>query len=124
MSCRVGSTSSAPEGLWHWLGSIPHWIYPTALRRDGALWRQVVLWISGICLMVAVTGFWIGVLRLRWRRRYVGGAFTPYRGWMAWHHIAGLVGGMFVLTWMFSGWLSLNPGEYFAVRGPTRDMAV
>ena len=25
-------------------------------------------------------------------------------------------GGVFVLTWMFSGWLSLNPGDYFASR--------
>lgn len=74
------------ERLWNWLGSIPHWIYPTVLRRDGALWRQVVLWISGICLVVAVTGFWIGVLRLRWRRRYAGGAVTPYPGWMAWSY--------------------------------------
>lgn len=82
-----------------------------------------MLWISGICLVVGVTGFWIGVLRLRLRRRYARGTVTPYRGWMAWHHIAGLVGGVFVLTWIFSGWLSLNPGEYFAARTPTRDMA-
>jgi uncharacterized iron-regulated membrane protein len=112
------------ERIWNWLGSIPHWIYPTVLRRDGATWRQVVLWISGICLMVAVTGFWIGILRLRLRRPYARGTVTPHRGWMGWHHIAGLIGGIFVLTWMFSGWLSLNPGEYFAPRGPTRDMAV
>jgi len=111
------------ERIWNWLGSIPHWIYPTFLRQDGATWRQVVLWISGICIIVAVTGFWIGILRLRWRQRYARGTVTPYRGWMAWHHIAGLVGGIFVLTWIFSGWLSLDPGRYFASRGPTRDMA-
>ncbi len=27
------------ERVWNWLGSIPHWIYPTVLRKDGALWR-------------------------------------------------------------------------------------
>jgi uncharacterized iron-regulated membrane protein len=112
------------ERIWNWLGSIPHWIYPTVLRQDAATWRQVVLWISGICLVVAVTGFWIGILRLRLRRRYARGNVTPYGGWMAWHHIAGLIGGIFVLTWMFSGWLSLNPGGYFAGRDATRDMAV
>ncbi|WP_456640559.1 PepSY domain-containing protein [Bradyrhizobium sp. USDA 10063] len=112
------------ERIWNWLGAIPHWIYPTVLRQDGATWRQVVLWISGICLVVAVTGFWIGILRVRLRQRYARGTVTPYRGWMAWHHIAGLIGGIFVLTWIFSGWLSLNPGEYFAGRGATRDMAV
>lgn len=112
------------ERVWNWLGSIPHWIYPTILRKDGETWRQVVLWISGICIVAAVTGFWIGVLRLRLRQRYARGTVTPYRGWMAWHHIAGLIGGVFVLTWMFSGWLSLNPGGYFGGRGPTREMAV
>ncbi|WP_213775196.1 PepSY domain-containing protein [Bradyrhizobium sp. dw_78] len=127
ISARTGELAldtTRRERIWNWLGSIPHWIYPTVLRRDGAAWRQVVLWISGICIVVAVTGFWIGILRLRWRRRYARGTVTPYRGWMAWHHIAGLIGGIFVLTWIFSGWLSLNPGEYFAARGPTENMAV
>jgi len=127
VSARTGELAldtTRRERIWNWLGSIPHWIYPTVLRQDGAAWRQVVLWVSGVCLVVAVSGFWIGILRLRFRQRYGRGAVTPYRGWMAWHHIAGLIGGIFVLTWMFSGWLSLNPGEYFAARNPTRDMAV
>jgi hypothetical protein len=28
---------------------------------------------------------------------------------MAWHHIAGTIGGLFVLTWIFSGWMSMGP---------------
>lgn len=111
------------ERIWNWLGSIPHWIYPTVLRKDGPLWRQVVLWISGICMIVAVSGIWIGILRIRLRRRYSGNVITPYRGWMAWHHVTGFFAGVFVLTWMFSGWLSLNPGGYFAGRGALREMA-
>lgn len=104
------------ERVWNWLGSIPHWIYPTILRKDGALWRQVVLWISGICMIVAVSGIWIGALRVRLRRRWSGHVITPYLGWMAWHHVTGFFSGVFVLTWMFSGWLSLNPGNYFSPR--------
>ncbi|MBR0800618.1 PepSY domain-containing protein [Bradyrhizobium jicamae] len=126
ISARTGELAldtNRRERVWNWLGSIPHWIYPTVLRKDGATWRLVVLWLSGICLVVAVTGFWIGILRLRLRRRYAADAITPHRGWMAWHHIAGLIGGIFVMTWMFSGWLSLNPGGYFAGPGPTREMA-
>ncbi|MEW6639484.1 MAG: PepSY domain-containing protein [Pseudomonadota bacterium] len=121
---EIALDTTRQERLWNWLGSIPHWIYPTVLRQDGAAWRQVVLWISGICIVVAVTGFWIGVLRLRLRRRYARGQVTPYRGWMAWHHLAGLVGGVFVVTWMVSGWLSLNPLELFAGRAIGPDMAV
>jgi uncharacterized iron-regulated membrane protein len=127
VSARTGELAldtTRRERIWNWLGSIPHWIYPKFLRQDGAAWRQLVLWISGICIVVAVSGFWIGILRLRWRQPYARGTVTPYRGWMAWHHIAGLIGGVFVLTWIFSGWLSLDPGRYFASRDPTRDMAV
>lgn len=127
VSSRTGEIAldtTRQERVWNWLGSIPHWIYPTVLRKDGPLWRDVVLWISGVCLVVAVTGFWIGILRLRLTRRYASGAVSPYRGWMAWHHIAGLIGGIFVITWMFSGWLSLNPGGAFSSRGVTRDIAV
>ncbi|MDB5568184.1 MAG: peptidase [Tardiphaga sp.] len=110
------------ERVWNWLGSIPHWIYPTILRKDGALWRSVVLWISGICMVVAVSGIWIGILRVRLRKRYNGGAITPYSGWMAWHHVTGFFSGVFVLTWIFSGWLSLDPGRLFDTRELTREM--
>ena len=76
VSARTGELAldtTRRERVWNWLGSVPHWIYPTILRQDGATWRQVVLWISGICLVVAVSGFWIGILRLRLRRRYAPG---------------------------------------------------
>ncbi len=121
---EIALDTTRTERVWNWLGSIPHWIYPTVLRKDGATWRLVVLWISGVCMVTAVTGFWIGILRVRLRQRYASGAVTPYRGWMAWHHIAGLIGGVFVMTWMFSGWLSLNPGDFFAGRGTARETAV
>ncbi|MHC2435169.1 PepSY domain-containing protein [Bradyrhizobium sp. USDA 4451] len=122
-SGEIALDTTRRERIWNWIGSIPHWIYPTVLRKDGALWRDVVLWISGVCLVVAVTGFWIGILRLRLTRRYADDAVSPYRGWMTWHHVAGLIGGIFVLTWMFSGWLSLNPGGAFSARGITREIA-
>jgi uncharacterized iron-regulated membrane protein len=83
----------------------------------------VVLWVSGVCIVVAVSGIWIGLLRVRLRRRYASGAITPYRRWMAWHHLTGFFAGLFILTWMFSGWLSLNPGDLFAGRGTSREMA-
>jgi hypothetical protein len=123
-SGEIALDTNRTERVWNWLGSIPHWIYPTVLRKDGSLWRQVVLWISGVCMIVAMTGFWIGILRVRLRQRYFDGRITPYRDWKAWHHIAGLTGGVFVLTWIFSGWLSLGPGEFFSERGVDREMAV
>lgn len=120
----VGSTSGTvvldtrrTERFWNWLGSVPHWIYPTVLRQDQPLWRQVVLWTSGAAIIGAVSGMWIGVLRARLRRRYKGGRISPYRGWQWWHHVMGLFGGTMLVMWIVSGWLSMDPGRWFTNKG-------
>lgn len=115
---EVVQNSTARERAWNWAGAVPHWLYLSIIRRDGPMWRQVVLWTSGPAIVVGVSGLWIGILRMRLRRRYRNGAVTPYRGWMKWHHLTGLVGGLFAITWMFSGWLSVNPFDWFARNGP------
>lgn len=114
------------ERFWNWVGSVPHWIYPTVLRQNNEAWRQVVMWVAGPCIAAIVTGMWIGILRVRvGKRRFRDGRIIPYRGWMCWHHIAGLTGGFALLTWMFSGWLSVDPFHLFASRGiATRSLAV
>ena len=116
VSSRTGETvqsTTRRERLWNWLGSVPHWIYPTVLRQDGAAWRQVVMWTSGPATIGAIAGVWIGILRLRPRRRYRGDRVTTYAGWMKWHHVAGLIAGAFVVTWLASGWLSVDPFRWF-----------
>ena len=102
------------ERAWNWLGAIPHWIYFAPLRKDADLWHQVVVWLSGPMIVGAIAGLWIGLLRLRPRRVTKGKSMTPHRGWMKWHHLGGLIGGLFLLTWIASGWLSMNPFKLFA----------
>jgi uncharacterized iron-regulated membrane protein len=101
------------ERFWNWLGAVPHWLYFTVIRSDGKLWRQVVMWSSGPAILGAIAGIWVGILRVRVRRRYAQGRISPYRGWMKWHHVTGLAAGLFVVTWLFSGWLSVNPFQLF-----------
>jgi hypothetical protein len=36
---------------------------------------------------------------------------------MLWHHVAGLTGGVALLAFIFSGWLSVDPGRLFASPG-------
>lgn len=122
VSARSGEVmrdTNRAERFWNWLGSVPHWLYFTPVRADPALWRQVVLWTSGVCIAVAASGIWIGWLRLRVRRRFAHGSArgtSPYHGWMAWHHIAGLAASLFLLAWLASGWLSVNPNQWFPGR--------
>lgn len=119
VSGAVVLDTSGQERIWNWIGTVPHWIYFTALRQHPEAWRQVVLWLSGPAVIAAITGIWIGLLRVRLgRRRYRNRAFTPYHGWMKWHHVAGLAGAAVLLGWIFSGWLSLDPGRLFASEAP------
>lgn len=101
--------STARERAWNWAGAVLHWLYFRDLRANTAVWSQVVMWTSGVGTVVAISGLWLGIVRLRIRPRNRDRKMTPYRGWMAWHHLAGIIGGMFLLTWIFSGWLSMGP---------------
>lgn len=91
-----------------WLGAIPHWLYPTVLRQNGPLWAQVVIWTSVLGTFLAATGIYVGLKRLRKGRR-TNKPDSPYVGWWYWHHISGLVFGVLVLTWVFSGLMTMNP---------------
>ncbi|CAA2139629.1 PepSY domain-containing protein [Hyphomicrobium sp. ghe19] len=104
--------------FWNYLGSIPHWIYFTAIRSNGELWRQVVMWLSGPVIIVAVAGLWLGIVRLRVLQRYAHGRITPFRGWLKWHHLSGLIGGLFLTTWIATGWLSVGPFGLFSTLPP------
>jgi len=99
------------ERGWNLAGSVLHWIYPTVLRRDWALWDRVVWTVSLLALIAAVLGAVLGIVRIRQRGGLIG---SPYRGWHALHHIIGLGSTVFVLTWIFSGWLSMDHGRLFS----------
>jgi uncharacterized iron-regulated membrane protein len=111
---EIVQNATRSERFWNWLGAVPHWIYFSPIRKDQELWRQAVMWLSGPLIIGAVAGLWIGILRLRVRQRYSKGRMSPYRGWMKWHHVGGLIGGVFLTTWIASGWLSVNPFKWFA----------
>jgi uncharacterized iron-regulated membrane protein len=99
------------ERAWNYLGSVTHWIYPTALRSHPAAWRLSVWWLSLLALIGAAIGAVIGTLRIEIERRCPA---SPYSGWQALHHWLGLGCALFVLTWIFSGWLSMDDGLLFS----------
>jgi hypothetical protein len=95
------------QRFWGWLGAVPHWLYPTVLRSQPQLWSQVVIWTSLVGVFLTVLGLVIGISALGLSSQR--GRFSPYRGLMLWHHLTGLVFGVFALTWVLSGLLSMNP---------------
>lgn len=122
---EVFQKTSTMVRFWSWLGAVPHWIYPTLLRQNGALWVEVVIWTSVAGTFLTLTGLYVGLKRYRWRRKSqrspdnvtaaAGHGIrnykkrSPYTGLWYWHHILGLVFGVLTLTWVFSGLLTMNP---------------
>ncbi len=94
------------ERVLAWLGAIPHWLYPTVLRKDGELWNQVVIWTSVIGTFLTITGLYVGIGRITRRKK---GRISPYKGLWYWHHMIGLVFGLLTMTWVFSGLMTMSP---------------
>lgn len=107
------------ERFWNWLGSVPHWLYFTALRQNTVWWARVVIWSAVLGTFLAVFGIYLGVRQLRCGRD--GLLRSPYRGWRYWHHVPGLVFGVLITTWVFSGLLSMNPWGWLETRDAAGD---
>jgi len=113
-SGRVVLWTSATQRFWNWLGAVPHWLYPLALRSDAELWSQVVIWAAILGTFLTVVGLALGITQLRRPR---GGSVSPYRGLFYWHHLAGLLFGLVALAFVLSGLVSMNPWGFLESRG-------
>jgi uncharacterized iron-regulated membrane protein len=102
------------QRFWNWLGAIPHWFYLTALRSNGPMWSETVIWASILGTFLTVLGLYLGVAQF-WRSK--DGKFSPYRGLFYWHHLAGLIFGIFTLAFVVSGLISMNPWGFLESRG-------
>jgi sulfite reductase (NADPH) flavoprotein alpha-component len=104
------------ERVWNWVGAIPHWLYFEMIRWDTPVWQWTVYIAASVGIFVAVSGLWIGFSRLRLRARYANGKASPFTGWMKWHHVSGVIGGLFLAAWITSGLLTMYPGGFLEKR--------
>ncbi|MDL2337123.1 MAG: PepSY domain-containing protein [Pseudomonadota bacterium] len=95
---------------WNYAGAWLHWLY---MFRDGSrdpVWSWLVIVLSTVCTVSALTGALAGLWRWRFSGHYKSGSKTPYRAFqMHWHHITGLLFGVVLVAWIFSGLMSMNP---------------
>ncbi|WP_299456022.1 PepSY-associated TM helix domain-containing protein [uncultured Microscilla sp.] len=100
------------DKIWAWLGPIPHWIYFKSLRIHAQLWRDVIVALSLVGVVMCLTGLYMGIIRVR-RKKGNKWAFSPYKKvWFKWHHYTGFVFGLFTFTWILSGLFSMNPWKW------------
>jgi hypothetical protein len=116
-SGEVVQDTHRSERFWNWLGAVPHWLYFTMLRQDGELWSQVVIWTSLLGTFLTLTGIYVGV-RMYGR----GKRKSPFRGIALWHHWTGLIFGLVTLTWVFSGFASMQPWGWLESDGPGAEL--
>ena len=88
------------ERAWNLAGSVVHWLYPTALRASPALWSRAVIGAALAGIFLAGFGLYVAIRQLRGNRP---------QGLHGWHHWSGLFFGVFLLAWLTSGLLSMNP---------------
>lgn len=118
LSARTGELlqrTTRSARAWNWPGAVLHWIYVTPLRKSWSAWDTTVWWLSLVCMVVAITGTVLGVVRMFAARALNPPRITFYRQrWLRWHHLLGLGTAVFVLGWIFSGWLSMDHGRLFS----------
>ena len=95
-----------------WIATIPHWFYITPLRANQPAWYWTVVISSMLGCLLAILGLVLGVTQFNKSKPFRWSQAVRYTGWMRWHYISGVFFGVFALTWVFSGLLSMEPFDW------------
>ena len=95
-----------------WIATIPHWFYITPLRTNQPHGTGPS---SSPRPWAACSRCWGSCSASRSftsRQPFRWSQAVRYQGWMRWHYISGAFFGVFALTWVFSGLLSMEPFDW------------
>ncbi|AOS43820.1 hypothetical protein Verru16b_00878 [Lacunisphaera limnophila] len=115
-TAEVVRDSTRRERVLNYFGAVTHYLYPHVLRQYPDAWAWGVDIVAATGCVLALSGLWVGVLRAR---RRVPETRTIQQRLVRWHYVTGAVFGVVTLTWVFSGWMSMNPGQLNPPRAPT-----
>jgi hypothetical protein len=95
-----------------WIATIPHWFYITPLRTNQPAWYWTVVVTSALGCVLALLGLVLGITQFHKSTPFRWSQVVRYQGWMRWHYLSGALFGVFALTWVFSGLLSMEPFDW------------
>jgi hypothetical protein len=79
--------------------------------RQRTWWTSLLDFIAWTAMVMVMTGIVVGIWRVaikpRFRHKGVL-SYTPYSSWMKWHHYAGLIFGLFSISWILSGMIPIS----------------
>lgn len=104
------SLTTNSDRFWAWVGAIPHWIYFKNIRIHTDFWALLVIWLSALGFLMALTGIITGLVRYKKKPK---ANFKRFKNkWYNLHYYFGLIFGLFVCTWVFSGLMSMSPFDW------------
>lgn len=123
---EVVRDAARSERCWNYVGAWIHWLYPLRGNVFQPAWSFLLDSLAIACSLAGISGAWIGTLRWRRRQRYRNGSTSPYQNRaMRWHHLGGLCVALIIVTWSFSGLMSMNPWHIFnSGRAPLQQQAL
>ena len=118
---EVVQATTSKKRLAAYCGAVIHWLYFLPLRRNGSVWSNTVIWLSGIGTVVSVLGIVVGLWLYSPSRKTYKYAGKPssvgFSGQKRWHMILGLIFGLTTFGWVLSGLLSMDPIPFEGVTG-------
>src|SRR5690606_37821023 len=80
--------ASIAQRAWNYVGSWLHWLYYFRDRPIDPGWSWIVIVLSALGTITAISGTIVGIWRWRFSNRYKSGSHSPYReSWLHWHHL-------------------------------------
>lgn len=93
------------------LGALGYNLHTLFFWRQQSWWTPLLLTLSWLGLVMTLLGIVLGIWRFSRKPVHLNegeASHTPYTGWWKWHHYAGLLFGVVMLTWVVSGLISMS----------------
>lgn len=106
---KVLQLTNKSERFWAYCGAIPHKLYFPFLRKHTRVWINTFTVFGIIILLASIAGMYVGISLVYKRFKKTRKFGSPYtKPLYYWHHLCGLVFGVFLITWAISGAISLQ----------------